>query len=152
MLINRVARQLLGAPELLPALSELRAGRDATVAVSQSARALVLASAWAADPRPCLFVVSGEEAAERAAHALEAWLGKDVVLRYPERHDLPWKSDAPDDAVIGARTEAIGRLATPGCAMGSASTIKRRFTNAVFGAVLGILSLSASAWRLYRKP
>ena len=61
---------------------------------------------------PCLFVVSGEEAAERAAHALEAWLGKDVVLRYPERRDLPWKSDAPDDAVIGARTEAIGRLAT----------------------------------------
>ena len=41
-----------------------------------------------------------------------AWLGKDVVLRYPERRDLPWKSDAPDDAVIGARTEAIGRLAT----------------------------------------
>ena len=112
MLINRVSRQLLGAPELLPALSELRAGNDATVAVSQSARTLVLASVWAQDPRPCLFVVSGEEAAERAAHALEAWLGKDVVLRYPERRDLPWKSDAPDDAVIGARTEAIGRLAT----------------------------------------
>ncbi len=71
------------------------------MAVSQSARTLVLASVWAQDPRPCLFVVSGEEAAERAAHALEAWLGKDVVLRYPERRDLPWKSDAPDDAVIG---------------------------------------------------
>ena len=112
MLINRVSRQLLGAPELLPALSELRAGHDATIAVSQSARTLVLASVWAADPRPCLFVVSGEEAAERASRSLEAWLGKDVVLRYPERRDLPWKSDVPDDAVVGARTEAIGRLAT----------------------------------------
>ena len=30
MLINRVSRQLLGAPELLPALSELRAERHRT--------------------------------------------------------------------------------------------------------------------------
>ena len=49
MLINRVSRQLLGAPELLPALSELRAGNEATVAVSQSARTLVLAYEKQAD-------------------------------------------------------------------------------------------------------
>lgn len=108
MLINRVSRQLLLAPELEPALRELRVGKDTTLAVSQSARPLVLASVWASDPRPCLFVVSGEEAADRAAKALEAWLGMDVVCRYPERPDMPWKSDAPDDAIVGARCEAIG--------------------------------------------
>ena len=111
MLINRVSRQLLLAPELEPALRELRVGKDTTLAVSQSARPLVLASVWASDPRPCLFVVSGEEAADRAAKALEAWLGMDVVCRYPERPDMPWKSDALDDAIVGARCEAIGRLA-----------------------------------------
>ena len=128
MLINRVSRQLLSAPELAPALRDFRAGKDVTLAVSQSARPLVLASVWAADPRPCLFVVSGEEAAERAAKALEAWLGMDAVRRYPDRPDLPWKSDAPDDAIIGARTEAIGRLASgePCVVVASARSLLRR--------------------------
>ena len=128
MLINRVARQLLAAPELEPALRELRAGNDATIAVSQSARPLVLAAAWAANPRPCLFVVSGEEAADRAAKALQAWLGMENVLRYPERRDLPWKSDAPDDAIIGARCEAVGRLASaqPCVVVASARSLMRR--------------------------
>ena len=128
MLINRVSRQLLSAPELLPALSELRAGNDATLAVSQSARPLVLASVWAADPRPCLFVVSGEEAADRAAKALSAWLGGDVVCRYPERRDLPWKAETPDWSVVGARCEAIGRLATgdPCLVVASARSLLRR--------------------------
>ena len=128
MLINRVSRQLLSAPELEPALRELRAGHDATLAVSQSARPLVLASVWTANPRPCLFVVSGEEAADRAAKALQAWLGMDVVCRYPDRPDLPWKSDAPDDAVIGARTDAIARLATaePCVVVASARSLLRR--------------------------
>ena len=36
-------------------------------AVGQSARPLVIAALWARDPRPCLVVVSGEEAADRAA-------------------------------------------------------------------------------------
>ena len=128
MLINRVSRQLLSAPELEPALRELRAGNDATIAVSQSARPLLLASIWAANPRPCLFVVSGEEAADRAAKALQAWLGMDVVCRYPDRTDLPWKTDAPDDAVIGARAEAIGRLASgePCVVVASARSLLRR--------------------------
>ena len=69
MLIDRVSRKLLSAPELEPLLRELNAGHDATLAVAQSARPLVLAALWARDPRPCLFVVSGEEAADRAARA-----------------------------------------------------------------------------------
>ncbi|HBO61568.1 MAG TPA: hypothetical protein DD645_02600, partial [Olsenella sp.] len=65
MLIDRVSRQLLSCPELSPLVRELDAGRDASLAVAQSARPLVLAALWAANPRPCLLVVSGEEAADR---------------------------------------------------------------------------------------
>ena len=110
MLINRVSRQLLAAPELNPLAHELTAGHDASLAVAQSARPLVVAAIWAADPRPCLFVVSGEETADRAARALAAWVGRERVARYPERRDLPWSDKAADDAVVGARCDAIAHL------------------------------------------
>ena len=110
MLIDRVARQLLSVPEMEPLLRELSSGSDASLAVAQSARPLVLAALWARDPRPCVLVVSGEEAADRTARALAAWLGQDVVARYPERKDRPWSDAQPDDAVIGARCRAMARL------------------------------------------
>ena len=111
MLINRVSRQIMTCPELEPLVRALGAGDDATLAVAQSARPLMLAAIWADDPRPCLFVVSGEEAADRAARALAAWLGQDVVCRYPERRDYPWSEKAPEDSVVGARCRAVARLA-----------------------------------------
>ena len=111
MLINRVSRQIMNCPELEPLVRALGAGDDATLAVAQSARPLMLAAIWADDPRPCLFVVSGEEAADRAARALAAWLGQDVVCRYPERRDYPWSEKAPEDSVVGARCRAVARLA-----------------------------------------
>ena len=111
MLINRVSRQIMTCPELEPLVRALGAGDDATLAVAQSARPLMLAAIWADDPRPCLFVVSGEEAADRAARALAAWLGQDVVCRYPERRDYPWSEKAPEDSVVGARCCAVARLA-----------------------------------------
>ncbi|MCI6548239.1 MAG: hypothetical protein MR415_06320, partial [Coriobacteriaceae bacterium] len=110
MFINRVSRQLLSAPELAVLLHELGCGNDASLAVGQSARPLVIAALWARDPRPCLVVVSGEEAADRTARSLAAWLGQDVVARYPARRDHPWAETAPDDAVIGVRCRAIARL------------------------------------------
>ena len=111
MLIDRVSRQLTAAPELASLVRELDAGRDASLSVAQSARPLVLAALWARNPRPCLLVVAGEEAADRTARALAAWLGQDVVGRYPERRDRPWADTAPDDAVIGARCRSVARLA-----------------------------------------
>ena len=110
MLIDRVSRQLLRAPELEPLLRALDAGDDATLAVAQSARATVLAALWARDPRPCLLVVPGEESADRTARTLAAWLGRDAVCRYPMRQDHPWSDSACDDAVVGARCQAIARL------------------------------------------
>ena len=112
MFIHRVAQRLLAAPELVNLLGELDAGNDATLAIAQGARPLAVAALWARDPRPCMVIVSGEEAADRTAHALAAWLGPGVVSRYPERRDLPWAEAAADDAVVGARCRAIERLAT----------------------------------------
>ena len=111
MFIDRVSQQLLSTPDLAPLLHELREGADATLSVGQSARPLVVAALWAADPRPCLLVVSGEETADRVGHALSAWLGQERVARYPERHDWPWSERPADDAVIGARCNAVARLA-----------------------------------------
>ena len=111
MFVNRVAKNLCQDPELSQVLSDLDAGRDATLAIAQSARPLAVAALWARDPRPCLVVVSGEEAADRVGRALSAWLGLDVVSRYPERRDLPWADVACDDAVVGARVRSVARLA-----------------------------------------
>ena len=111
MFVNRVAKNLCQDPELSQVLSDLDAGRDATLAIAQSASPLAVAALWARDPRPCLVVVSGEEAANRVGRALSAWLGLDVVSRYPERRDLPWADVACDDAVVGARVRSVARLA-----------------------------------------
>ncbi len=110
MFIDRVATQLFSAPELAPLSASLAAGEDANLAVAQSARPLVVAAAWTRDPRPCLLIVSGEEAADRVARALSAWLGQGVVLRYPDRGDWPWSDRAADVAVIGARAHAMMHL------------------------------------------
>ena len=128
MFIDRVVRQLLTAPELVELLHELHEGNDATLAVGQSARTLVMASLFAYDPRPTLLVVSGEEAADRTGQALAAWLGRERVVRYPERRDLPWSERASDDAVIGARCTAVARLAAgePCLVVASARALLRR--------------------------
>lgn len=111
MFINRVASRLLSAPELTAFSRRLSSGSDVTLAVAQGARPLVLASIWARCPRPTMLVVAGEEAADRTARALAAWLGNDVVSRYPDRRDYPWSDATPDDACIGMRCNAVARLA-----------------------------------------
>ena len=128
MLIDAIAHKLLEAGELDGARRALAAGEEATLAVGQSARPLVLAALWSVAPRPCLFVVSGEEAADRAARSLAAYVGPEAVCRYPERRDQPWQDVAPDDAVIGARCRAVARLAAgePCIVVASARSLMRR--------------------------
>ena len=59
MLIHRIAAQLHTAEGLQVIEEALMDGQDATLAVSLSARTLVLASQFARHPRPCVYVVSG---------------------------------------------------------------------------------------------
>lgn len=128
MIIDRIAKQLLADANLSPLVKALAAHQDATLSVGQSGRALMLASLWAKDPRPCLYVVSGEELADRAARTLQAWLGLEQVERYPMREDLPWKDTKPNMAVLGARTQALASLATgePRIVVASARALLRR--------------------------
>ena len=111
MLIHRIAAQLYTAEAPQVIEQALDDGLDATLAVSLSGRTLMLAAQFARRPRPCVYVVSGEEAADRAARALMAYVGMEHVARFPERTDYPWKDEQPDDAVVATRCHALGRIA-----------------------------------------
>ena len=112
VLIHRIAAQLYTAegPQVVEAA--LAEGQDATLAVSMSARTLHVAAQFARTPRPVVYVVSGEDAADRASRSLVAYLGAEHVTRFPERKDYPWSDKAADDAVVAARCRALGRIAT----------------------------------------
>ena len=111
MLIHRIAAQLHTAEGLQVIEQALTDGQDATLAVSLSARTLVLAAQFARHPRPCVYVVSGEEAADRAARALMAYLGREHVARFPERTDYPWKDQKPDGVVLRLGVSLVARHA-----------------------------------------
>ena len=111
MLIHRIAAQLYTDEALQAIEAALDAGQDATLAVSQSGRTLMLAAQFARRPRPTVYIVSGEDAADRASRSLAAYVGSEHVARFPERTDYPWKDTAPDDAVVAARCAALGRIA-----------------------------------------
>ena len=106
MLIHRIAAQLYTAEALQTVEAGLDAGEDVTLAVSQSGRTLMAARR----PRPTVYIVSGEDAADRAARSLAAYVGLAHVCRFPERKDYPWREQAPDDAVVAQRCEALGRI------------------------------------------
>lgn len=110
MLIHRIAAQLYTAEALQTVEAGLDAGEDVTLAVSQSGRTLMAAAQFARRPRPTVYIVSGEDAADRAARSLAAYVGLAHVCRFPERKDYPWRERAPDDAVVAQRCEALGRI------------------------------------------
>ena len=110
MLIDKLQRKLFAAPVLQPALVKLDAGQDASIGIVPSARPFVVAALYARAPRPMLVVVSGEEAAERFARDVAAYVGRRQVLVLPERDDLPWSDAQPKPATVGARVKALGCL------------------------------------------
>ena len=111
MLIHRIAAQLYTDSSLQAIEDVLAGGEDATLAVPQSARALIVAAQFARHPRPTVYIVSGEDAADRAANALAGYVGLENVARFPERTELPWSGKQPDDAVVATRCAALGRIA-----------------------------------------
>ncbi len=93
------------------AIAELLArGEDAVLATPGLVRPLVTAAVFHEKPRPTLVVVSGQEAAERYARQLTAYVPRELVLHFPTRGDMPWSDAAPDVAVVGARSRAIDAL------------------------------------------
>ncbi len=111
MLIDLLQRKLFTSEPMEPVAAKLEAGEDASVGLVASVRPFLVASAFTRYPRPMLVVVSGNEAAERFARDVAAYIGREHVLVLPERLDLPWSDAQSDLKVVGARTQAIGMLA-----------------------------------------
>lgn len=95
MLIHRIAAQLYTAEALQTVEAGLDAGEDVTLAVSQSGRTLMAAAQFARRPRPTVYIVSGEDAADRAARSLAAYVGLAHVCRFPERKTIHGVSRRP---------------------------------------------------------
>ena len=107
-------------PSLLPALSDdsvlaralstLGSGSDVTLAVGSIVRPVVAAAAFHSHPRPTLVIVPGDDAAERFARQVRAYLEHDQVEVFPSRADMPWERTAHDVTVVGKRARALYAL------------------------------------------
>lgn len=98
------------APGFAKATAALQAGEDFTLAVPPSIRPLVVAAAFRAQPRAVLVAVPGEDAAERFARQLTAYLPTESVLSLPAPATLPWSRQPGDLRVVGRRARALHAL------------------------------------------
>jgi len=114
MLLETLSEILFASKPLEVAAGKLSAHKDATIGVPLSARPFLVAATFAHNPRPMLVVVAGERSAHFFAHDMATWLGREKILRFPERNDRPW-SDRPltdeDIHIIGQRARALDALA-----------------------------------------
>jgi transcription-repair coupling factor (superfamily II helicase) len=110
MLIDRLAASLAAAPSYRTIAEMLARGEDAGLATPGLVRPAVVAALFRDMPRPMLVVVAGEENAERFWRQTAAFLGRERVLHYPERSDLPWEESAPDLDQVGARARSLYAL------------------------------------------
>ena len=110
MLIRRLAASLAGAPSYHTIAEMLGRGEDATLATPGLIRPALVAALLTEMPRPTLVVVSGEDAAQRFHRQAAAFLGRERVLHYPDRSDLPWSDAAPDLEQVGVRARALYSL------------------------------------------
>lgn len=107
MLIHRIAAQLYTAEALQDIEAALAAGEDATLAISQSGRTLAVAAQFARTPRPTVYIVSGEEAADRRpvrSRRMWAW---STWLVFPSARIIPGKATS--------RTMRWSPLVVPPC-------------------------------------
>ena len=110
MLINRLTSSLSAAKPYATVAEMLARGTDATLSAPGLIRPALVASLFAANPRPTLVVVAGEEVGERFWRQTAALLGRERVLHLPDRTDLPWTDAAPDLEQVGARVRALHAL------------------------------------------
>jgi transcription-repair coupling factor (superfamily II helicase) len=98
------------APGFAKATAALREGGDFALAVPTSIRPLVVAATFRANPRAMLVAVPGEDAAERFARQLTAYLPLELVLPLPAPSTLPWSRQHADVSVTGRRARALYAL------------------------------------------
>ena len=104
-------------PRLLrgePALVAVAGRRDATLAVPEPARAIVLAGlAEASDRHPLVVALPTATDAERLAGDLRAFLGEDQVDTFPAWETLPFERMSPSVETMGRRLRTMWRLRSP---------------------------------------
>ena len=95
MLIHRIAAQLYTAEGPKVIEEALERGEDATLAVSQSGRTLMVAAQFARRPRPTVYIVSGEDQrTARIARSRLIW-GSSMWLDSPSAPIIPGKTLHP---------------------------------------------------------
>jgi transcription-repair coupling factor (superfamily II helicase) len=112
MLIDRLSASFSRSGAYGSITELLARGNDAALAVPGLVRPALVASLYRAEPRPLFVVVSGAEAAERFWRQIASLIGREHVLLFPDRSDLPWAATAPDIAEVGARARALHALQT----------------------------------------
>ncbi|MGH9228841.1 MAG: DEAD/DEAH box helicase, partial [Acidimicrobiales bacterium] len=94
-----------------PALAQVLGRASATLAVSESARAIVTAGLAGLTSRsPIVLAVPTSTEAERLAHDLAAYLGDDAVELFPAWETLPFERVSPAVETMGRRTRVLWRL------------------------------------------
>jgi transcription-repair coupling factor (superfamily II helicase) len=94
-------------------LQRLIAGGSKTISVgglTDSARAMIIASAYQSFQRPMFAVAQDAEAAEKLADDLKAFLGDGLVNLFPAWGISPFEIRAPHNEVIGQRLLALYNL------------------------------------------
>jgi hypothetical protein len=110
MLVDRLAASFTSAKPYATIAALLDRGADASLAVPGLVRPALVSAIFAQAPRPILVALAGEENAERFWRQTAALLGRERVLRYPDRADLPWTDSAPDLRQLGERAKALHAL------------------------------------------
>jgi transcription-repair coupling factor (superfamily II helicase) len=98
-----------------PALAQVLGRGSATLAVAESARAIVTAGLAGLTSRsPIVLAVPTSTEAERLTHDLAAYLGDDAVELFPAWETLPFERVSPAVETMGRRTRVLWRLRDPG--------------------------------------
>jgi transcription-repair coupling factor (superfamily II helicase) len=97
-----------------PALAQVLGRASATLAVAESARAIVTAGLAGLTSRsPIVLAVPTSTEAERVAHDLAAYLGDEAVELFPAWETLPFERVSPGVETMGRRTRVLWRLRDP---------------------------------------
>ena len=97
-----------------PALAQVLGRASATLAVTESARAIVTAGLVGLTARtPIVLAVPTSTEAERLAHDLAVYLGDEAVELFPAWETLPFERVSPGVETMGRRTRVLWRLRDP---------------------------------------
>ncbi|HZD66114.1 MAG TPA: CarD family transcriptional regulator, partial [Acidimicrobiales bacterium] len=92
-------------------LTRLVGQANAAVAVPEPARAFVVAGlSHLSDRAPILVITPSGSDAERLAHDLGAWLGREQVATFPAWETLPFERMSPSVEVMGRRLRVLWHL------------------------------------------